>query len=135
MTSTRRMSSAPRSVQQVAQVGIGGHRRIRGHEACRGDRESRSTARGGSMSGRKAREQRQVVREVEQMLQGIEVAIFEEIEPSDPRFQSFGPNATRETLDEALRQGDLHPDCPLCQAMLAHGGPSILSRVVPDTDA
>ena len=87
------------------------------------------------MSGRKARQQRQVVREVEEMLEGIEVAIFEEIPPGDPRFASFGPNATRETLDEALRQGDLHPDCPLCQMLLAHSGPSILNRVVPDTDA
>ena len=87
------------------------------------------------MSGRKAREQRRVVGEIERMLEGVEVAIFEEIQPGDPRFTSFGPNATRETLDEALRQGDLHPDCPLCQAMLAHSGPSILSRVVPDTDA
>jgi hypothetical protein len=88
------------------------------------------------MSGRKAREQRRQLRAVEEMLDSaVEVAIFEEIQPSDPRFASFGPNATRETLEEALRQGDLHPDCPLCQAMLAHAGPSILSRVVPDTDA
>ena len=88
------------------------------------------------MSGRKAREQRRLVREVEEMLDSaVEVAIFEEIQPSDPRFASFGPNATRETLEEALRQGDLHPDCPLCQAMLAHSGPSILNRVVPETDA
>ena len=88
------------------------------------------------MSGRKAREQRRAMREVEEMLESaVEVAIFEEIQPGDPRFASFGPNATRETLDEALRQGDLHPDCPLCQMMLAHAGPSILNRVVPDTDA
>ena len=88
------------------------------------------------MSGRKAREQRRAMREVEEMLDSaVEVAIFEEIQPSDPRFASFGPNATRETLDEALRQGDLHPDCPLCQMLLAHSGPSILNRVVPETDA
>jgi hypothetical protein len=88
------------------------------------------------MSGRKAIEQRRAMREVEQMLDSaVEIAIFEEIQPSDPRFASFGPNATRETLDEALRQGDLHPDCPLCQMLLAHSGPSILNRVVPDTDA
>ena len=88
------------------------------------------------MSGRKAREQRRSMREVEEMLDSaVEIAIFEEIQPSDPRFASFGPNATRETLDEALRQGDLHPDCPLCQMLLAHSGPSILNRVVPDTDA
>ena len=88
------------------------------------------------MSGRKAREQRRAMHQVEEMLESaIEVAIFEEIQPSDPRFASFGPNATRETLDEALRQGDLHPDCPLCQMLLAHSGPSILNRVVPDTDA
>ena len=88
------------------------------------------------MSGRKSREQRRAMREVEEMLDSaVEVAIFEEIQPSDPRFKSFGPNATRETLEEALRQGDLHPDCPLCQMLLAHSGPSILNRVVPDTDA
>ena len=88
------------------------------------------------MSGRKAREQRRMRREWEDIFSGgVDVAIFEEIEPSDPRFSSFGPNATRETLEEALRRGDLHPDCPLCQAMLAHAGPSILNRVVPDTDA
>ena len=88
------------------------------------------------MSGRKAKEQRRLAREINQMLDSaIDVAIFEEIQPSDPRFKSFGPDATRETLEEALRQGDLHPDCPLCQAMLAHAGPSILNRVVPDTDA
>jgi hypothetical protein len=76
------------------------------------------------------------MQEIEQMLDGaLEVAIFEEIQPSDPRFASFGPNATQETLDEALRQGDLHPDCPLCQQLLAHRGPSILNRVVPETDA
>ena len=93
------------------------------------------------MSGRKAREQRRVMREWEEIFSlgvdggGVDVAIFEEIEPSDPRFTTFGPNATRETLEEALRQGDLHPDCPLCQMLLAHSGPSILNRVVPDTDA
>ena len=88
------------------------------------------------MSGRKARERRRAMQEVEQMLDsGVEVAIFEEIPPSDPRFASFGPNTTQETLDEALRQGDLHPDCPLCQMLLAHRGPSILNRVVPETDA
>ena len=88
------------------------------------------------MSGRKAREQRRMIREVEEMLdRTVDVAIFEEIQPGDPRFASFGPNTTRETLEEALRQGDLHPDCRLCQMMLAHSGPSILNRVVPDTDA
>jgi hypothetical protein len=86
------------------------------------------------MSGRKAREQRRSVREIAQTPE-IEIAIFEEIQPSDPRFASFDANTTRETLEEALRQGDLHPDCPLCQLMLAHRGPSILHRVVPDTDA
>ena len=88
------------------------------------------------MSGRKARERRRAMQEIEQMLDSaVEVAIFEEIQPSDPRFASFGPNATQETLDEALRRGELHPDCPECQKMLAHRGPSILSRVVPETDA
>jgi hypothetical protein len=88
------------------------------------------------MNGRKARAQRCSIRELNEMLDSaVEVAIFEEIQPSDPRFKAFGPNATRETLDEALRQGDLHPDCPLCQMLLAHSGPSILNRVVPETDA
>ena len=88
------------------------------------------------MSGRKAREQRRASGQVNQIIgSAIDVAIFEEIQPDDPRYASFGPNATRETLDEALRQGDLHPDCPLCQMLLAHAGPSILNRVVPDTDA
>ncbi len=87
------------------------------------------------MSGRKAREERRAERELLDMLQAAEdVAMFEEIFPNDPRFASFGPDATRETLDEALRNGEIHPDCPLCQAMLAHRGPSILRRVVPDTD-
>ena len=88
------------------------------------------------MSGRKARERRRAMQEIEQMLDSaVEVAIFEEIQPSDPRFASFGPNATRETLDEALRRGELDPDCELCRKMLAHSGPSILNRVTPDTDA
>ena len=88
------------------------------------------------MSGRKAREQRRMIREVNEMLdRTLDVAIFEEIQPGDPRFASFGPNTTRDTLDEALRRGELDPDCELCQKMLAHRGPSILNRVVPDTDA
>jgi hypothetical protein len=88
------------------------------------------------MSGRKAREQRRAIPEVDEPHNSaIDVAIFEEIHPSDPRFASFGPNTTRETLDEALRRGELDLDCDLCRKMLAHRGPSILSRVVPDTDA
>jgi hypothetical protein len=93
------------------------------------------------MNGRKARERRSRAErsQDEQVFEiignAIDFAIFEEIEPGDPRFGSFGPNATRETLDEALRRGELHPDCPLCQEMLAHRGPSILNRVVPDTNA
>jgi hypothetical protein len=88
------------------------------------------------MSGRKAREQRRAMREVEEMLESaVDVAIFEEIHPDDPRYASFGPNATRDTLDEALRRGELDPNCDLCRKMLAHRGPSILNRVVPETDA
>jgi hypothetical protein len=89
------------------------------------------------MSGRKAREQRRPSRHVNQVVGGpaIDVAIFEEIHPDDPRYASFGPNATRDTLDEALRRGELDLDCDLCRKLLAHRGPSILNRVVPDTDA
>jgi hypothetical protein len=87
------------------------------------------------MSGRKERERRRAERQLVEMLERAEdVAMFEEIFPSDPRFASFGPNATAETLNEAIKNGEIHPDCPLCQQMLAHSGPSILARVVPETD-
>src|SRR4029078_6147805 len=47
----------------------------------KGPPEPEHSARGGSMSGRKAREQRRAIREVEEMLDSaVDVAIFEEIQ-------------------------------------------------------
>jgi hypothetical protein len=82
------------------------------------------------MSGRRDRESRRQERELEELLATLEMSMFEAIEPDDPRFAALDPGTTQRTIEEAVMSGDFHPDCPLCQSLVMHEGPSILTRVV-----